>query len=343
MAGSDIVIKCGICLTYFNEPKILPCFHTFCLKCLESYFQTTDHSGQFPCPVCRTPIVIPDGGVRRFQTNFYIPTRCSSDSEFDCDVCGNNESARLKCIQCDQNFCGNCAGVHVRMPSSREHNLVSVSHGEEEQHMPHDAITYCVKHPSEEITVICKDCNDLVCQVCRTTVHKDHSCNTISAEAADRRAQLRDLIDISDNNLKEIGKDMRVVKRQAESKYTYFNEQVTYLRQKRDLLISSINEKFSSFEEKIKQVNNEQRMLSSGMTENLKLTIESFEQNIDNSKEMAEAGNDVNLLRNFNSLVQKLGEIEVPVPTAVPGQKLMETVEKCTTWLIKLNEKTGDE
>ncbi|XP_053374238.1 RING finger domain and kelch repeat-containing protein DDB_G0271372-like [Mercenaria mercenaria] len=223
------------------------------------------------------------------------------------------------------------------MASSREHNLVSVSHGEE-QHMPHDA----VKHPSEKITVICKDCDDLVCQVCRTTVHKDHSCNTISAEAAARRTQLRDLIDISDNNLKEIGKDMHVVKRQAESKYTHFNEQITYLRQKRDLLISNINEKFNSFEEKIKQVNNEQRMLSSEMSENLKLTIENFKQSIDNSKEIADASNDVNLLRNFNSLVQNLGEIEIPVPAAVPGQKLMETVEKCTTWQIKLNEQNGD-
>ncbi|CAF2400802.1 unnamed protein product [Rotaria sp. Silwood2] len=45
----DELIKCGICLDYFDDPRVLPCSHTFCLKCIK---QTAEHNrGQFQCPL----------------------------------------------------------------------------------------------------------------------------------------------------------------------------------------------------------------------------------------------------------------------------------------------------
>ncbi|XP_055959215.1 tripartite motif-containing protein 59-like [Patella vulgata] len=31
--------NCSICFDMFNQPKILPCFHTFCQECLDSYIR----------------------------------------------------------------------------------------------------------------------------------------------------------------------------------------------------------------------------------------------------------------------------------------------------------------
>jgi hypothetical protein len=43
------VIRCPICLGNFHDPRMLPCSHTFCLKCIKD---TASHNhGQFQCPL----------------------------------------------------------------------------------------------------------------------------------------------------------------------------------------------------------------------------------------------------------------------------------------------------
>ena len=52
MAKSIVVdeLKCGICLELFQDPRSLPCLHTFCLECLQRLLNK-NHS--LKCPVCR--------------------------------------------------------------------------------------------------------------------------------------------------------------------------------------------------------------------------------------------------------------------------------------------------
>lgn len=58
--------ECNLCLEGFKSPRILPCFHTFCLQCLN---QLTGFSSMsyFACPTCRANIQVPFGGVEKFQ------------------------------------------------------------------------------------------------------------------------------------------------------------------------------------------------------------------------------------------------------------------------------------
>ena len=71
---SDIT-ECPICTETFTEPKVLPCVHTFCLKCLLQYgkHENNDQPGdQLACPLCRTNFVIPPGGFTDLPNNFFI-------------------------------------------------------------------------------------------------------------------------------------------------------------------------------------------------------------------------------------------------------------------------------
>ena len=66
--------KCSICFDQFQEPKMLPCQHTFCLKCLENVAKLND-CNTVDCPLCRKIYKVPArGGVNRFKSNLLMKT-----------------------------------------------------------------------------------------------------------------------------------------------------------------------------------------------------------------------------------------------------------------------------
>ena len=46
---AEDLITCAICLGYFVDPRILPCSHTYCLRCIHQ--AAASSGGQFNCPL----------------------------------------------------------------------------------------------------------------------------------------------------------------------------------------------------------------------------------------------------------------------------------------------------
>ncbi|XP_025087344.1 uncharacterized protein LOC112560013 isoform X2 [Pomacea canaliculata] len=77
----DPTAVCSVCLLPFvgRQPKILPCFHTFCLPCLTSMPQAGEGPGAdkdaqnrvcitaIACPTCNKVVPVPTSGVANFQ------------------------------------------------------------------------------------------------------------------------------------------------------------------------------------------------------------------------------------------------------------------------------------
>ena len=42
------VITCPVCLKHFDQPRMLPCSHTFCFQCLQN--MSAQNDGLFECP-----------------------------------------------------------------------------------------------------------------------------------------------------------------------------------------------------------------------------------------------------------------------------------------------------
>ncbi|XP_074626246.1 uncharacterized protein LOC141884362 [Acropora palmata] len=62
--------NCPICLEEYFEPKVLPCFHNICKKCLKELMH--HHTLSFLCPICRAVCPVPERGVDGFPTNVYL-------------------------------------------------------------------------------------------------------------------------------------------------------------------------------------------------------------------------------------------------------------------------------
>ena len=183
--GSDEIIDkqvCGLCLeTYMKEPKLLACFHSFCLKCLEEYVKENVQDNTFQCPLCSDSIDLPGGGVRNFETNIYIDIEALSKLKHHCDICGPDVDATNQCIECNENYCKRCTETHSRMKLGRSHSLINIDLSGDKRSVT--KTLYCEKHTKEEVKVICKDCDTMLCLVCKLTDHEKHTSIDISDEA----------------------------------------------------------------------------------------------------------------------------------------------------------------
>lgn len=66
------ITECSICTGVFQEPRCLPCAHTFCLGCLEVYGKDTKPSGKALCPTCRQKFTVPAGGWKNLPRNYLV-------------------------------------------------------------------------------------------------------------------------------------------------------------------------------------------------------------------------------------------------------------------------------
>ena len=87
------IIECCICAEIFTDPRILPCIHTFCVKCLtETGLRAMKGPGdQIPCPLCRAEFTIPNDGFTRLKKNFFMDKLLEVAQLSKQTVCDSNE------------------------------------------------------------------------------------------------------------------------------------------------------------------------------------------------------------------------------------------------------------
>lgn len=110
------LLQCPMCLDTYNDPKILPCSHISCQKCLIGIArQNQPGQHQLVCPICRRDTLIPAGGIRGFQSVSLLVNElkellenASDSSDCYCSVHTGKE-LELYCMTCEELICLKCA------------------------------------------------------------------------------------------------------------------------------------------------------------------------------------------------------------------------------------------
>ena len=195
MASSEVLHKleeqltCPICLEQYTNPKFLPCFHSFCSKCLENVpLELQQGSYTLPCPTCRSPCQLSQQGLQALPSSFTINNlsevynlmkKVSGNRHASCDRCNSSDADRY-CKQCAKFLCQPCLLVHNEWMTDHETLSLDevVNTAYQLPQAKSEAISNCTQH-SEPLKVYCETCEELICQLCTVKKHRDHDYDVV--------------------------------------------------------------------------------------------------------------------------------------------------------------------
>ena len=173
-------LKCSICLELFSDPRLLPCLHTYCLKCLQGL--VSDKKSDLSCPQCRAKYKIPKGGVVSYLSDLSVlpeleATKVTAEKEEVkiCGLCTTGAIAVGYCSDCGEYLCESCRDVlHNTIKVFTAHSIISLECSSAVVLIGKSPL--CPHHPKYELEIFCKTCDILVCSMCMLeTTHKGHS------------------------------------------------------------------------------------------------------------------------------------------------------------------------
>jgi hypothetical protein len=132
-------VTCGICFDQYREPKLLPCAHYFCRRCIRRVSEHA-HGKPFPCPFCSEQTTLPMNGVDDLPTAYFVEhllevhramnankEELRGPRKMTCDACKKDEGVvGSYCKECDQFLCGVCLDNHAKTALNARHTVESL-------------------------------------------------------------------------------------------------------------------------------------------------------------------------------------------------------------------------
>ena len=211
--------RCSICSRRFRDPKVLPCLHCFCRDCIENL--RIPRRDAFHCPECHKDVNIPDNDVEKLPDAFPVyhklelsrfVQKLESGEHGTCDTCSRTSlyaEAEAFCHSCGEHVCEGCIQKHKKEATLSDHRVVSYNElVKSADHSQHSEVLKksraasfkhfndCSKHKKQKFIRYCYDCNELVCQDCIDTEHRQHKHDFITKATEKRKLELQDQLPI---------------------------------------------------------------------------------------------------------------------------------------------------
>ncbi|XP_033759488.1 uncharacterized protein LOC117341733 [Pecten maximus] len=244
------LLECPICLEQMQQPKSLPCLHSFCTKCLGTYI-VTDLSGEmedvtsFPCPVCRrmtSPVNHKEDKkkwAQRFPTNNHVTSLINLIKEKDTRlVCGpckatkNEENkAQLYCKTTDMLFCEPCK-ITFHDVVHKGCDITNITQTPQAQLWKQVSTMVCRIHSDEKMDCFCEDHMFIGCNKCIITEHRLCDAVTTTKEYFEKQK--------GNSQLNDMEKFLDTASNSMELMVKAFDDQVETIQRCQDVGLDSI-------------------------------------------------------------------------------------------------------
>ncbi|KAF4091983.1 hypothetical protein AMELA_G00015850 [Ameiurus melas] len=200
--------SCPVCLDLLKDPVAIPCGHSFCMVCINGFWDQEDQKGVYSCPQCRdtfTPRPVlrrnnmlaevveklkkntkkPTIAPKKTEVQAASPAHCyAGPGDVECDFCtGRKHKAVKSCLMCLASFCETHLKPHYEVPSWKKHTLIEASAKLQEK--------ICSEH-NKPIEIYCRTDQTYICYLCTMDNHKGHDTVTVTAERAEKQRELKE-------------------------------------------------------------------------------------------------------------------------------------------------------
>ena len=206
-------LTCAICQDLLNEPKILPCLHSFCTGCLKEWsgrLANLDPSKRhLECPLCRAKVLLSTSrAVEELPSHFSairlveivrLQEQAGSKKVTPiCQNCDDEEKAVSSCSECAIFLCEFCEKYHKKTKATKEHKIISLDEmrrgTSEVTAVLQEKVEMCPTHPTKPLELYCKCEEVLICRDCIIKKHKDHDYDVISDVVEGEKKVLRETL-----------------------------------------------------------------------------------------------------------------------------------------------------
>uniref|UniRef100_A0A3B3WXT7 Uncharacterized protein n=2 Tax=Poecilia mexicana TaxID=48701 RepID=A0A3B3WXT7_9TELE len=217
MAAATISVEqdqfcCPVCLEVLRDPVTIPCGHSYCLDCIEDYWNTAKQKDHYSCPQCRQefnpkPLLsrntVLAEVVEKFLKSEVQPAaqHLAKPEEVKCSVCKGRKNRAVKsCPQCLESFCPAHLKGHEERFHRKGHKLIPATDRLKEK--------LCQQH-EKLLRLYCLNDQQCVCSLCVKERHKGHNTVPVVEERANQQKKLKETSLKSVQKLKDAEKELR--------------------------------------------------------------------------------------------------------------------------------------
>ena len=291
-------VTCPVCHDVFEEPKILPCCHYYCKKCIKQLVNYAGPNRPFECPECRLATLVPQNDPNKLTTAFFVNRlkelhgkmeKAHRKVEAPCEQCSGGVSVAF-CRQCAEFICADCVKSHQKMKVFTSHKVVTLEElkkgGAKQILVSRPPPPKCPIH-DELMKIFCFDCNRLICRDCIVIDHANHKYDFVKVAAPETKKQLAEHLKEVQANLSKATDVVQVTKSEivaqgksvAENIEQSFQELHEILEQHKNRLLM---EATKTVEEKASQLSTQQKGLNTASAV-IQSLVDFVEQNLENA------------------------------------------------------------
>ncbi len=333
------LLTCTICKEALNEPRTLPCFHSFCRNCLAWYIEVLRQEAHkqgrakrlFYCPTCRTKFKLKqDESVEGLRPNYFINNMLNilkiqqEEQKLPCDACKAQLSAECRCIVCERNMCRNCLTAHNNWSDFKDHCVFTLQElAKPENQSKAKAKPRCDTHDNKVLKFYCNTCQKMACMACVLFEHPkpDHDYQPIAVVATQHKEALKNTSAILERKSSESQNALQKIQRASENLQANTNKAKDAIVQQEKEILEEFTKKlkrttavlFDHIDKEHNKVN--QKLLK--QQENMKDYVEKVNGSLHLAKNIIEKGSKEEIILVGNEIRANADKIENECPKFV--------------------------
>ncbi|KAL9986009.1 hypothetical protein ACROYT_G000062, partial [Oculina patagonica] len=198
----ETTATCPLCSETLQDPKTLPCLHSFCLLCLDNLarIERRRHQDKISCPICQTSILIPEENTfRDLSTSFHLERLKEIQVNenlvaITCQSCNEGKTAISYCFVCEDYLCSTCDKAHRRLRITRDHDSILLQSESLQDLLQRPVMCAQKCHGEEALFLYCQQCDECICQMCYDESHWQHDVEGIQQAACKGKGKLNEAL-----------------------------------------------------------------------------------------------------------------------------------------------------